>query len=94
VTVKLPGHPTRVGISWREDTAQPGSVMVTRLVPGSAAALAGLRAGDRVYQFDGHDFADTEQFAQRLRQASGPITLEIERHGQLETLSLDLSPAN
>jgi hypothetical protein len=94
VTVKLPGHPTRVGISWREDTAQPGSVMVTRLVPGSAAALAGLRAGDRVYQFDGHDFADTEQFAQRLRQASGPITLEIERHGQLETLPLDLSPAN
>ena len=46
VTLDLPGEPVRLGISWRTDDAEPGSVIVNRVINGSPADLAGLRVGD------------------------------------------------
>ena len=38
VAVALDGAPTQLGLSWREDDAEPGAVFVTRVVPHSPAA--------------------------------------------------------
>ncbi len=40
--VPLDGSPLRLGIAWRVDDAEPGTVCWTRVVPGSPAARAGL----------------------------------------------------
>ena len=47
VTITLSGEPTRLGISWRIDEAEPGTVVLSRVAPGSYAELAGLLAGQR-----------------------------------------------
>ena len=58
ISVELAGQPLRLGISWRVDDAEPGTIILTHVVPGSPAARAGLLAGDRIYQIAGRDFAD------------------------------------
>jgi S1-C subfamily serine protease len=62
--------------------------MLTRVVPGSAAAQAGLAARDRVYQVDGRDFADGQEFGQLVTGAAGPVCLLVERQGVLQTHTL------
>ncbi|MFV1966811.1 MAG: M20/M25/M40 family metallo-hydrolase, partial [Pirellulaceae bacterium] len=37
VSVPLAGKPTRLGIAWREDDAEPKTVILSRVVPGSPA---------------------------------------------------------
>ena len=64
MVVQLPGAPLRWGIAWRLDDAEPGTIVLTYVVPGSPAANAGLRVGDRVYQVGGRDFADEATFVQ------------------------------
>jgi len=90
VTAELPRQQLRVGVTWRVDPAAPSTVVLSGVVPGSPADRAGLRAGDRVYQVAGEDFADEEDFAARLRQLPGPIELVIERQGRLETVVVRL----
>jgi hypothetical protein len=48
----------RLGITWREDEAEPGSVLLTRVVKGTPAEAAGLQPGDRINEFDGQSFAN------------------------------------
>ena len=55
LTVQLQGQPLRLGITWRSDDAEPGTVVLTHVLADSPAATAGLRAGDRVYQVDGQE---------------------------------------
>ena len=92
LVVRLTGQPVRVGISWREDDAEPGTVMLTRVVPGGPAARAGLEAGDRIYQIDGTDFGDGATFGQRLAEATGAVRLLVEQRGRLRTATLSLAP--
>jgi hypothetical protein len=86
ITAELPEQPLRVGLAWRVDPAAPGTVVLTRVAPGSPAAEAGLRAGDYVYQIAGKDFADEREFAERLERANGSFELLIDRQGRLETI--------
>lgn len=88
VTFRLRGKPARLGISWRSDDAEPGAVIVNRVVPGSAANLAGIRVGHRVYRINGREFADGEQFRQLAVGATGPVTLEVEAAGRVHTVEL------
>ncbi len=90
LTVELDGHPLRLGITWRSDDAEPGTVVLSHVLPGSSAAGAGLRAGDRVYQIDGHDFADSREFAQQARQATGQLRLLVERDGRIRPVVIHL----
>lgn len=87
----------RVGISWREDDAEPGVVYLTRVAPGSPADAAGLRLYDRLRQIEGEGFADARQFEQRLQQLltqdAAQIRLQVERDGRLQTISLPLAGA-
>jgi hypothetical protein len=86
--VELPGHPLRWGIVWRVDDAEPGTLILTHIVPGSPAARAGLRVGDRIYQAAGRDFADEAAFSQLVKTRAAPLQLLIERDGRLRVVVL------
>lgn len=92
--VQLAGQPVRVGISWREDPAEPGSLVVTRVVPGTPAERVGVSLGDRVYAIDGRSFANGLDFIGLVGRASGSTTLLLERKGKFRTATLDLPAAS
>jgi S1-C subfamily serine protease len=86
--------PPRLGISWREDLAEPGSVLLTRVVDGTPAAAAGLTVQDRIYEIDGQQFADAAAFQtailQMLDAGTPEFSLLIERRGHLRTLTVKM----
>jgi len=88
--VDLNGQPSRIGISWRIDDAEPGTVLLTRVVPASPAALAGMRVGDRIYEIQGKQFSDSDQLYKLLTTMPGPMTLNVERAGSVRAVELSL----
>jgi membrane-associated protease RseP (regulator of RpoE activity) len=90
--VTLAGEPLRIGITWRTDDAEPGSVFLNRVAPGSAADRAGLKTGDRVYSIHGHEFATSDEFFSLLTTLPSPLELQVERRGQMRTVELPLPP--
>ena len=88
-----PGDPPlRLGISWRLDDADPCTIVLSQVVAGSPAAVAGLNAGDRIYQIGGRDFADEAAFAKLAKTLPGPIELLVERNGQIRVVVVHLGP--
>jgi hypothetical protein len=84
-----PGDPPlRLGIAWRLDEAEPGTIVVSHVLGGSPAAAAGLRVGDRVLQVAGRDFADEAAFAKLAATLPGPLDLLVERDGRFQVLVL------
>lgn len=88
--VQLAGNPMRLGITWRVDEAEPGTIVLTYVVPGSPAAQAGLEPGDRIYQIADRNFADDAELARLGRTLPGPIRLLVERHGQLRVVEVPI----
>ncbi|MGA2619463.1 MAG: M20/M25/M40 family metallo-hydrolase [Thermoguttaceae bacterium] len=89
-----PGDPPlRLGIAWRLDEAEPGTIVVSHVVTGSPAASAGLQVGDRVYQIGGRDFPDDTAFARLAKELPGPIELLVERDGRLRVVMIRLEAA-
>ena len=86
LTVPLEGKPLRLGITWHVDDAEPGTVVLTQVVPGSPAAAAGVRVGDRVYQVAGREFSDDAQFAMMVTTLPGPLALLVERDGRVQAV--------
>jgi predicted metalloprotease with PDZ domain len=86
----LNGNPLRLGLSWRPDEGEPGTVVVKRVVPGSPAAHAGFHLGDRIYQVGGRDFADNNELIAMVSAAESPYDVQVERMGQLLTLKVEL----
>jgi len=63
--------------------------LVAEVVPGSAAASAGVRPGDVIVRFRGEDVADPRELTRRVA-ATPPgtsVTLEVARPGGTATLS-------
>jgi hypothetical protein len=81
LVVQLSGPPIKLGISWREEDAEPDSVVLVRVVPDSPAARAGLAANDRVYAANGASFHTSDEFGRLISGASGQIELRVERQG-------------
>jgi hypothetical protein len=84
--------PPRLGIAWRTDDAEPGSVFLTYVAPGSPAAVAGLGVGDRLDAVNGQPFAGDDAFhttVNRLLDA-GPadFTFEVESRGHVRTVTI------
>jgi hypothetical protein len=94
VVVALRGAPTQLGLSWREDDAEPGAVFITRVVPHSPAARAGLRVHDRIYSLDGATFADSDdllaRIAEQLEANAASLDLEVETAGRRHAVHVDL----
>jgi Peptidase family M28/PDZ domain len=87
----------RLGISWREDNAEPGSVLVTQVVEGTPAHDAGLAVQDRIYELDDNAFADAAEFQSAitalLDAQQAEFTLTVERRGNLRTFDVKLPAA-
>jgi hypothetical protein len=88
IDVPLDGDPVRLGIAWRENSGEPGAVMISRVVAGSVAGRAGLKPRDRIYEVNGEPFRDSRHFHQLVTQGSGTLGLLLERDGQLRNVSL------
>lgn len=88
--VTLTGDPWRLGVTWRRDAAEPGTAVLTHVAPGTPAAHAGLRPGDRVYRIDGQDLQTDAQFSELVREADESLELLIERDGQLQDVTIHL----
>ena len=58
----LPPLPGRLGLGWDEKLAKDGIVQLVLVNPGSPAAKAGLRVGDRITHYAGRPISDDEQF--------------------------------
>ncbi|WP_051837881.1 S41 family peptidase [Streptomyces sp. NRRL F-2580] len=78
----LDGHWTGVGV-WAE-RAPDGVIKVDKVQPGSPAARAGLRAGDRLMSVDGHAVTGlaVADVVSLLRGTAGtPVVLNLSRAG-------------
>lgn len=90
VQLPLVGKPVRIGINWREDSAEPGVVAINLLEVGSPAEVAGLKFNDRIMQVNGENFRTGEECRKLLLESPSPLPLLIERQGQLQTLTLEI----
>lgn len=93
VTVELRGSPVRLGITWREDSAEPGTALLTQVVYGSPAHRAGLRERDRIYEVAGQKFRNSEELLRLATSSPSPIELLVERAGMLKQVKLELPEA-
>jgi hypothetical protein len=82
------GEPVRVGINWRLDDGEPGTVILSQVIYGSAAHLAGLQVGDRVYSVGGRPFRTQDEFIALLTSSPSPLEMRVERGGKVRTASL------
>lgn len=92
IKVTPAGQPIRVGITWREDDGEPGIMLVSQIVPGSAAEVGGLKLKDRIYSLNGQSFASGNEFSSLLSSATAPLNFLVERSGKLQTVRVDPLP--
>lgn len=90
LTVALRGQPFRLGIAWREDGAEPRSLLVCRVVPGTPADAVGIRVGDRIDEVSGQSFRDGNEFQQLAIKAGDKLELLLERDGRQRLVKLEL----
>lgn len=88
--IELDLDPAPIGISWTDDPAEPGSVMLTAVTPGSVGAMAGLQPLDRIYEVDGKRFQGNSEFKQLVTQFRDPTTLYVDRQGHMLEIKLSL----
>src|SRR5208282_3998145 len=76
--------------------AGPEGALVAKVEPDSAAARAGLKAGDVILKFDGSPIADAGQLSVRVSGAAPgeKATLEVMREGKLTTITATLASAS
>ncbi len=79
--------PGRIGVAAAN---QDGGVVVVGVRPGSAAARADIRAGDRISRCNGAPVADARDFERRVLDSRPGSILELEmtRGAQSRTVSL------
>ncbi|HVT29384.1 MAG TPA: M20/M25/M40 family metallo-hydrolase [Lacipirellulaceae bacterium] len=85
----------QLGISWREDNAEPGSVYLVRIVGGTPAAAADLAVGDRIDELNDHPIANAAAFQTEieslLRSAQPEFRMLVERGGHMRTITVKMA---
>src|SRR5262249_51855167 len=81
------GDPVRLGLAWRTDDAEPGSVLLVGITPGSPADRAGLKLYDRIYEVGGKRFTSGDEFRQLTASLPNPLELLAESSGKLHTVT-------
>jgi C-terminal processing protease CtpA/Prc len=89
IAIQLRGQPTKLGILWREDDAEPGSVKLVGVVPGSPADRARLRPLDRIYAINGQEFANGAALREMLSGITTPYELLVESGGKVRTAVIE-----
>jgi peptidase M28-like protein/PDZ domain-containing protein len=92
IAIEPRGTPIRVGITWREDPAEPATVLLTQVVSGSAADVAGLKVKDRIYAVGDHRFSGSEEFTKLIGSLPSPLEMLVERQGRLSAAKIDVLP--
>ena len=92
LTVELNGEPTRLGIAWRVDGAEPNCVILNQVWAGSPAGVAGLKVNDRVHSVDGTAVTSSQHFFEMVTKSLGPLELRIDRAGAIKTIDVRLVP--
>lgn len=92
LTIEPVGNPVRLGLAWREDEAEPNSLLVTQVIPHSAAAMGGVAVKDRIYRVNGEAFANGADFLTKVGSEATTLELTLERRGQLRDVKLELLP--
>ena len=91
--VVLRGKPMRLGVSWRHDHGNPDTPMISRVIPGSPAELAGLRYTDRIHTINGASWKDSDGTGNPFDGVPFPIDIQYERNGRLYFTTLVLPEA-
>lgn len=91
-SVKVPGMPLRVGISWRTNPAEPESITISHVASGSPADKAGLRRLDRILEVNGISVAtqSSSEFRHLMSSVEGSVDVLVERGGRLQLRVLQL----
>jgi len=93
------GQPRRLGIRYQEISGQLAryfhvergtAVLVTEVVEESAAAKAGLKAGDVLLSVGGRDVEDGEDLHRVVSEAGGELRLKVLRDGKALELTATL----
>lgn len=92
VEIELDGKPVRYGIAWREDTAEPHAMIVTRVTPSTPAAIGGIRVKDRILEVNGQSYEGTKELLGLLGEQSGDVEVVLERNGRLTQVTLKVPP--
>jgi len=88
LTVHLQGAPNPIGAFCHFDDAEPGTAIVSRVIAGSPAARAGLRANDRIERVARRNFSTSREFAALVAAQRSPFEMLVERDGELQMLQL------
>ena len=83
IDVTLRGQPLRLGLSWRQDAANPNSAMVSRVISGSPAAASGLLPADRIHSINGKAWVADQGNQNPFLGLPFPIHVTYERRGKL-----------
>lgn len=86
------GKRWRIGVSWRQDQADPTVYLVTQVAEGSPAEAAGIRVKDRIYSVNGLAVPTTDALLQMLGAEAGPFDVVIEREGNIQQVVLAPGP--
>jgi hypothetical protein len=93
-TLELKGRPSRWGMTWREDEAEPNSVTVVRVLAGSASDKGGLKRGDRIRRIAGHDIRVGDNLITFMTELPQKIDVIVDRDGRELRLTLkSMKPA-
>ena len=98
-SIELRGAPSTFGFSWWVDRADPGAIVVTGVLPGSPAEIAGLKPEHRILSVFGQPADDSESFKKLLLDHQHrQVPIEVEYEGQFTTIELERlelpAPAN
>jgi hypothetical protein len=90
VQLHLLGPAQPIGLLCRNDDAEPGCLIISRVLPGSSAERAGLRLNDRIRKVDKQTVSTPQEFSNLLLGQPGPRSLQVERDGEVRTLQVKL----
>ena len=83
-TRQLP-RTSRLGISWNtEQSEAEGALIVRNVSANSAAAIAGIRPGDRILELNGQPFKSSAQFFQDVYASQSQSVMTIRRSASEE----------
>jgi len=92
--VPLHGNRIRLGLSWRSNDAEPTTVYVTRVIPFSPAARAGIKIHDRIYAVNGESSPSQQAMFTRVQELmdakAAEILLRVESRGVLRDVAVSL----
>jgi hypothetical protein len=84
--------PPRYGMPFRVEPGDELKVVLTALVPGSPAERSGLKAGDRLLEFQGERIKDESRLRLQLLAAHGETTFLVERPGVATPMLFKVTP--